>query len=89
MECFLYHLLNWALRDQESDVIIKMGFFICDLHRHIEQLHKEQSKDFQKEFTVYRGQGISREMFEKLKKTKGGLLSFNNFLSTSIRNRLL
>ncbi len=45
-ECFIYHLLNWALREQEFDFIIKMAFFICDLHRHIVQLHKEHSKDF-------------------------------------------
>ncbi|CAF5143440.1 unnamed protein product, partial [Rotaria sp. Silwood1] len=37
-------------------------------------------------FQVFRGQGLSMEDFEKMKKTKGGLMSFNNFLSTS-RNR--
>ena len=34
-------------------------------------------------FTVYRGQGLSKTDFEQMKKTKGGLMSFNNFLSTS------
>ena len=34
-------------------------------------------------FTVYRGQGMSTEHFEQMKKTKGGLMAFNNFLSTS------
>ncbi|CAF4766663.1 unnamed protein product, partial [Rotaria sp. Silwood2] len=34
-------------------------------------------------FQVFRGQGLSMEDFEKMKKTKGGLMSFNNFLSTS------
>jgi len=88
MECFLYHLLNGALRNQESDVIIKMAFYLCDLHQEIERLHKQQSEDFRKEFTVYRGQGMPREVFEKLKKTKGGLLSFNNFLSTSLEEHI-
>ncbi|CAF4716928.1 unnamed protein product, partial [Rotaria sp. Silwood2] len=37
-------------------------------------------------FQVFRGQGLPVEDFEKIKKTKGGLMSFNNFLSTS-RNR--
>jgi tetratricopeptide (TPR) repeat protein len=60
-----------------------MGFFIGDLHRHIEQLHKEQFADSHKSFTVYRGQGLSKVDFEQLTKTKGGLMSFNNFLSTS------
>jgi hypothetical protein len=41
-ECFLYPMLNRALRLMDADIIIKMGFFIGDLHRDIEKLHKEQ-----------------------------------------------
>jgi tetratricopeptide (TPR) repeat protein len=69
----------------DVDIIIKMGFFIGDLHRHIEQLHEEQFGGHQngKIFTVYRGQGLSKANFEQMKETKGGLMSFNNFLSTS------
>jgi hypothetical protein len=60
-------------------------FFIGDLHRHIEKLHLEQFGDHRtgEKFTVYRGQGLSEEDFEKMMKTKGGLISFNSFLSTS------
>ncbi|CAF1462643.1 unnamed protein product [Rotaria magnacalcarata] len=60
-----------------------MGFFIRHLHRQLEQLHIEQSDAFKEKFTVYRGQGLSQEDFQNLGDTKGGLLSFNNFLSTS------
>ncbi|CAF1162907.1 unnamed protein product [Didymodactylos carnosus] len=41
-ECFTYQMLNRALRNLEGDTIINMGFFICDLHRQIEKLHKKQ-----------------------------------------------
>jgi tetratricopeptide (TPR) repeat protein len=84
-ECFLYSMLNRALRRMDVDIIIKMGFFIDDLHRHIDQLHKEQfdSQNSTTSFTVYRGQGMSESEFEQMSKTKGGLISFNNFLSTS------
>jgi hypothetical protein len=41
-ECFLYPMLNRALRLMDVDIMIKMGFFIGDLHRHIERLHSEQ-----------------------------------------------
>jgi len=83
-ECFTYQMLNRALRTLESDIIIKMGFFIRDLHRQIENLHSEQFESHQgKVFTVYRGQGLSIQDFGKLEKMKGGLISFNNFLSTS------
>ena len=40
-ECFTYQMLNRALRNLESDTIINMGFFISDLHRQIEKLHKK------------------------------------------------
>ena len=77
-------MLNRALRTLEADTIINMGFFIRDLHHQIEELHQKQVSSYQgKSFIVYRGQGLSTTDFEKLRKTKGGLMSFNNFLSTS------
>ena len=84
-ECFLYPMLNRALRMSDVDIMIRMGFFIGDLHCQIEELHKKQFGGHQtkKIFTVYRGQGLSKADFEKMKETKGGLMSFNNFLSTS------
>jgi tetratricopeptide (TPR) repeat protein len=84
-ECFLYPMVNRALRLLDVDIIIKMGFFISDLHRHIEQLHHKQfgGNNFGQTFTVYRGQGMSKTDFDQMTKIKGGLLSFNNFLSTS------
>ncbi|CAF1358544.1 unnamed protein product [Adineta steineri] len=82
---FLYSMLNHALRLMNGDIMTRMGFFIGDLHRHIEQLHQEQygtttAADI---FTVYRGQGLSTGDFKQMMETKGGLISFNNFLSTS------
>ncbi|CAF3618384.1 unnamed protein product [Rotaria sp. Silwood1] len=55
-ECFLYPMLNRALRLMDVDIIIKMGFFIDDLHRHIEKLHFEQFGEQYSGgiFTVYR-----------------------------------
>ncbi|CAF0720604.1 unnamed protein product [Adineta steineri] len=87
-QCFLYPMLNQALRLMDADIIIRMGFFINDLHCDIQRLHSEQFDGHQSGeiFTVFRGQGLSRENFTEMTKTKGGLLSFNNFLSTS-KNR--
>ncbi|CAF1479155.1 unnamed protein product [Adineta steineri] len=84
-DMFLYPMLNRALRLMDGDIMTRMGFFIGDLHRHIEQLHQEQyaGTTAADTFTVYRGQGLSTGDFEQLMKTKGGLISFNNFLSTS------
>ena len=81
---FVYPMLNAALRLMEAETIINMGFFIHDLHNQIQQLYRQQFDTYRgKLFTVYRGQGLAIEDFEKLQKTKGGLMSFNNFLSTS------
>ena len=86
--CFLHPMLNRALRTMDVGLIIKMGFFIQDLLRQIDQLHSKQFDGGQHPdaFTVYRGQGMSKTDFSHLMKVKGGLLSFNNFLSTS-KNR--
>src|SRR3984957_16921242 len=85
-ECFTYQMLNRALRTQEVEIIIKMGFFLRDIHRQIEELHSQA--EHHGVFTVYRGQGMSNIDFENIKKNKGGLLAFNNFLSTSLNEQV-
>ena len=84
-DCFLYSMLNKSLRVMDIDLIIKMGFFIRDLHKHITALHSEQygGQNHSNSFIVYRGQALSSVDLEQLMTTQGGLLSFNNFLSTS------
>ena len=83
-EGFTYQMLNRALRLLEADIIVNMGFFIHDLHQQIQQLHKEQLPGYGgRPFVVYRGQGLSTGDFKKLKRSRGGLMSFNCFVSTS------
>ncbi|CAF1052073.1 unnamed protein product [Rotaria sordida] len=88
---FMYSMLNRGLRQMDVDIILKMGFFIRHLHQHITNLHREQQNSkaaMPLKFQVFRGQGLSMEAFEKMKKTKGGLMSFNNFLSTSLNREI-
>ena len=88
-ECFIYQMLNRALRLLEADIIVNMGFFVHDLHRQIEQLHREQVSQYGGEhLTLYRGQSLSTNDFNKLKSTRGGLLSFNSFVSTSTKRKV-
>jgi tetratricopeptide (TPR) repeat protein len=54
---------------------------IYDLYQQIEQLHLKTDQPIQ--MTLYRGQGLSSSDFEEMMQNRGGLLSFNNFLSTS------
>ncbi|CAF4198749.1 unnamed protein product, partial [Adineta steineri] len=88
-ECFAYQMLNRALRTLDADTIINMGFFLRDLHQQIQQLYEQQISTYdRKPLVVYRGQGFMKLDFEKLQNTKGGLISFNNFLSTSTNEKL-
>ena len=80
-DCFIYSMLNKALRAQDIEIIIKMGFFMRDIHRQIDQLH--ELSPIRDTFIVYRGQSMVNADFEKIRNNKGGLLSFNSFLSTS------
>jgi len=82
---FLYSMINHALRTMEVDLIVRLGFFLCDLHKNISQLYSEQHAGHYHSYSivVYRGQGLSQIDFDRLMKTPGGFLSFNNFLSTS------
>ena len=85
-ESFLYSMVNKALRTMEADLIVTTGFFVRDLHNQITKLHVEQysGQNHSQPFVVYRGQSLSRGDFDELVKNQGGLLAFNNFLSTSL-----
>ena len=88
-QCFAFQLLNRGLRTLESDIIVKMGVFMCDVHRQIEELHQKQVSEYHgSSVIVYRGQGLSNDDFSKLQGKIGGLISFNNFLSTSRNEKI-
>lgn len=52
-------MLNRALRLSDGEIIIKMGFFISNLHR-------KQFIDTKADriFVVYRGRGMSKDEFQ-------------------------
>ncbi|CAF3773994.1 unnamed protein product, partial [Rotaria sordida] len=88
-ESFLYATLNRALREQDIETIMKMGFFLHDLHQRIVDIYNEQSKTRDdNKFMVYRGQGMTPDDIEKIQTSQGGLLSFNTFLSTTLNEKV-
>ncbi|CAM4937122.1 unnamed protein product [Rotaria socialis] len=80
-ESFIVYMLTRALRTQNIATIIKMGFYIKDLHRQIKQIHSASNKN--KLMTTYRGQVVANAEFEKLKNSIGSLIAFNSFISTT------
>ncbi|CAF3005549.1 unnamed protein product [Rotaria sp. Silwood2] len=86
-DIFMYSMINQALRTQDIEILMKMGFFMRDLHLQIEQLHDQQFKN-KETLIVYRGQRLSTDDFAKVRNNIGGLLSFNNFMSTSAQENV-
>jgi tetratricopeptide (TPR) repeat protein len=80
--CFLYSMVNSALHTMDVDLIVKLGFFIRDLHQQIARLHSQQYDGHHdsNSFVVYHEQALSQTDFDQLVKKQGGLLGFNNFL---------
>ncbi|CAF1315002.1 unnamed protein product [Adineta steineri] len=80
-ECFLYKLLNRAIRTEDIELLYLFRFFIIDLCTALEgESKKLKSSGI---LTLYRGQQIPNDEFEKLRKSVGILISTNGFLSTS------
>jgi len=87
-DSFAYRLLNKAIRTENIDLLFACRFFIVDLHRQLESLHKPYIElirsDNHDPFTVYHGQQMTSDDFAKLKANVGKLISTNSFISTSI-----
>ncbi|CAF1360620.1 unnamed protein product [Adineta steineri] len=80
-ECFLYKLLNKALRTEDIELLFTFRFFIIDLCSAIEQEHQLLKNN--ETLTLYRGTQIPNEELEKIKENIGKTISTNGFLSTS------
>ena len=83
-------MLNRGLRLMDTEIIMKTGFFMRRLQKHMDKVHRQQQAQNRTtaEFTVFRGQGLSHEYFDKMKKSEDGLMAFNNFLSTSLSRKV-
>lgn len=81
-ECFLYRLLNKALRTENLDIIFKYRFFLKDVYDKLNELHSKTSDD-SSIHVVYRGQAMSLEEIRTLSQTTDGLISLNAFISTT------
>ena len=81
-ECFIYSMTNRALKLYDMEILSKIAFFIRDLHQQIKDLHSKSLNN--EKILVYYGQGISNDQFNQLSINIDGLISFNNFLLTTI-----
>jgi hypothetical protein len=89
-DCFLYKLVNKALRFQDIDALYKMRFFIRDLDPQIflQHIHFIKETKNLEAFTVYRGFTMSNDDFDKLKSQEGGFMSIPEFMCTSAEEQV-
>ncbi|CAF3696116.1 unnamed protein product [Rotaria sp. Silwood1] len=73
-ETFLYKMMTRAFRVLDPDILFKLRYFIQHLHCQL------KSPINTSVLTVHRTLRIRKDLFNKMKKNQGALLSFNEFL---------
>jgi hypothetical protein len=89
-ENFLYCLLNQPNHSGSIDCIVKMRYFIHDLHNELVRLQPYfiQSLNGQQYLTLYRSRTIRINQLNELQKNIGGLISIKSFLSATQNKQL-
>jgi tetratricopeptide (TPR) repeat protein len=82
-DSFVYRLLNKALRIEDTELLYIFRFFIIDLCAQLERGHRALRDSGAGHLTLFRGQQIPDEEFDKLKQSVGILISTNGFWSTT------
>ncbi|CAF3347911.1 unnamed protein product [Rotaria sp. Silwood2] len=88
-DCFIYRLVNKALRTEEIEHLFLFRFYIADLCLHLRALKQEQRQYtdngiwIASSITVYRGIRESSRDLDLLRANIGCLISINGFLSAS------
>lgn len=85
-DCFLYRLLNESLQTESIDLIVKLRYFIQDLHNQLAELHLNFLHSLpsnQSILTLYRGLRLTMNDLEKFRQNETNLVSINSFLSTT------
>lgn len=85
-DCFLYRLLNESLQSENIDLIVKLRYFIHDLHNQLTELHSNYLRYLlpnQLILKLYRGLRMTLNDLEKFRQNEDNLVSTNSFLSTT------
>jgi len=83
---FLFRTINQVCGTENMEEIYKFRIYISDLHKKLNQLDMEQEENDIKPCIqkVYRGKSIAGSVLQQLTDNKGGLISMNGFLSTTV-----
>ncbi|CAF1136990.1 unnamed protein product [Adineta steineri] len=84
-ESFLYTLLNQAFRVENITMLLLCRFFIRDIHQRISDLGELTSVN--ENMTCYRGQLMSRDEIDLLRRSVGSIISMKTFFSTTLNKQ--
>lgn len=93
-DSFLYRLLNQVLRSQHIDQMYAFRFILSDLNTQLIELHANYLEKLVEldlvpyTLNVYRGQLMSIQELDRLKRNILGFMSMNTFLSTSCNRQV-
>ncbi|CAF1015675.1 unnamed protein product [Didymodactylos carnosus] len=79
-QCFVYKMINKALRTEDIEQLYIFRFYIADLSSSLSQEKEKQNFDL---IHLYRGTKLSLDELDMLRNNEGKLMSMNGFLSTS------
>ncbi|CAM4789223.1 unnamed protein product [Rotaria magnacalcarata] len=87
-DSFVYRLVNKALRTEDVELLYLFRFFIVDLSSQLEHEWQRLYNGKTEILTLYRGQAMLTEEFDKLNKSVGIIISTNGFFSTTKDNQV-
>ncbi|UJR17485.1 hypothetical protein I4U23_004380 [Adineta vaga] len=81
-DCFVYKLINKALRTEDVESLYTYRFYLIDLCTQLDAIHKTVLEYYQS-IKLYRGTKQKQDEIDRLKDSIGHLISTNGYLSTS------
>ncbi|CAF3149528.1 unnamed protein product [Rotaria socialis] len=80
----IYHMLRKAFYKKDLEIICQLAFFIRDLNRDIKKSHLQTHNHQRSPVTVFRTTAIKTADFEKLERSEGRVLAFDDFLIATL-----
>jgi len=84
----MYAMLRKAFSTNDFEVILKLAFFIRDVHRDIKKSHSQLHDHQHHVIDVYRATRVTMDEFTNIEKNRDGLIAFNDFVLTTLERSM-
>ena len=82
-ESFLFQMIQRGLKTADVEILFHLAPFIRDLHRQIDEIHRQKTKT-REQFTVFYCQSFSADELDVLLNSSDRFLTFNTFVFATI-----